>query len=71
MKVWCAAEADTDYLLQFDVYCGKRQDGTQRGLGHDVVMKLARPLQGRYHHPYFDQKKSSVALMTGLLQEKT
>ena len=71
MKVWCAAEADTGYLLQFDVYCGKRQDGTQRGLGHDVVMKLARPLQGRYHHPYFDQKKSSVALMTGLLQEKT
>ena len=71
MKVWCAAEADTGYLLQFDVYCGKRQDGTQRGLGHDVVMKLARPFLGRYHHLYFDNFFSSVALMTGLLQEKT
>ena len=71
MKVRHAAEADTGYLLQFDVYCGKRQDGTQRGLGHDVVMKLARPYLGRYHHPYFDKTNSSVALMTGRLQEKT
>ena len=71
MKVRRAAEADTGYLLQFDVYCGKRQDGTQRGLGHDVVMKLARPFLGRYHHPYFDKTNSSVALMTGRLQEKT
>ena len=58
MKVWRAAEADTGYLLQFDVYCGKRQDGTQRGLGCDVVMKLARPFLGRYHHPYFDKTNS-------------
>lgn len=71
MKVWCACESATGYLLQFSVYCGKRDGGTHHGLGHDVVMQLAAPFLGKYHHLYFDNFFSSVALLTGLLQEKT
>ena len=54
MKVWCACESATSYLLQFSVYCGKKDGGTQHGLGHDVVMQLAAPFLGKYHHLYFD-----------------
>ncbi|BFZ24894.1 hypothetical protein BsWGS_27933 [Bradybaena similaris] len=50
MKVWCACESATGYLLQFSVYCGKKGSGTQHGLGHDVVMQLAAPFLGKYHH---------------------
>ncbi|BFZ19914.1 hypothetical protein BsWGS_22953 [Bradybaena similaris] len=71
MKVWCACESATGYLLQFSVYCGKKKSGTQHGLGHDVVMQLAAPFLGKYHHLYFDNFFSSVSLMTGLLREKT
>ena len=54
MKVWCACEAKSGYLLQFDVYYGRRADGTEKGLGHDVVTMLATPVFGKYLHLYFD-----------------
>ena len=54
MKVWCACEAKSGYLPQFDVNCGKGADGTEKGLGHDVVIKLATPFSGKYHHLYSD-----------------
>ncbi|KAK7089368.1 hypothetical protein V1264_025076 [Littorina saxatilis] len=71
MKVWCAAESNTGYLLQFEVYTGRRADGTQHGLGHDVVMRLSSPFFGLHHHLYFDNFFSSVTLMTDLLAEGT
>ena len=54
MKVWCACKAKSGYLLQFDAYSGRRADGTEKGLGHDVDMKLSTSFFGKYHHLYFD-----------------
>ena len=39
IKIWCAAESKTGYMLNFSVYTGK-QDNAQHGLGHHIVMNV-------------------------------
>ncbi|GFS03597.1 PiggyBac transposable element-derived protein 4-like [Elysia marginata] len=33
-KIWCLAEAESGYLLNFQVYTGKMEEAPQHGLGH-------------------------------------
>ena len=71
-KVWMAADPTNGYVVNFDVYLG-RKAGFQReyGLGYDVVTTLVRPYLNKNHHIYFDNFFSSVKLFDDLLKKKT
>ena len=49
------------------VYTGKGDD-REGGLGQRVVLDLARKLEGKKYHLYFDNFFCSVSLLTKLLQ---
>lgn len=53
-KMWCRADSSTGYLFQFDLYTGKKQGGSQTGLGESVVLQLCEGLQGVGCEVYFD-----------------
>ena len=71
IKVWMRCDADNAYLSDFEVYLGKRQQPSEKGLGYDVVRRLSRDIEGRYHHLFFDNYFTSVPLLKDLLDEDT
>lgn len=71
IKVWCAAESKTGYLLNFSVYCGKAEEDMPNGLGHHVVMNVAADYLNKCHVFYFDNFFSSLKLAETLLANKT
>lgn len=70
-KIWMIADADTGYVLKFNVYEGKMRNMTEKGLGANVVMQLTENLHHRYHHIYFDNFFTGVDLMLNLLRQGT
>ena len=70
IKIWCAAEAKTGYLLNFAVYTGK-QGGVEHGLGHHVVMNVGVDYLNIYRIFYFDNFFSSIKLAEDLLAQNT
>ncbi|KAK7108475.1 hypothetical protein V1264_016211 [Littorina saxatilis] len=70
VKVWCSADPDTGYLLDFDVYTGKSQTGMKGGLGHHVMTVGKRFLE-KGHHFYHDNFFTSIQLADELLDLKT
>ncbi|XP_005091401.1 piggyBac transposable element-derived protein 4 [Aplysia californica] len=71
IKVWCVAEAETGYMLNFRFYTGKINEPMTDGVGHHVVMNCAADYLGKYHCIYFDNYFSSVRLAEDLLKKKT
>ena len=71
IKVWCAADPSTGYMLNFDVYLGRVMDPMPYGLGYHVVMKLGEEFLDKGHHFYFDNYFSSVNLAKKLEDRKT
>lgn len=71
IKVWCAAESKTGYLLNFSVYCGKSDSELANGLGHHVVMTMGCDYLNQYHVFYFDNFFSSLKLAETLLENNT
>ena len=67
IKVWCRADSHNGYMCEVQVYTGKGDD-TEGGLGQRVVLDLARKLEGKKYHLYFDNFFCSVTLLTTLLQ---
>ena len=71
IKVWCAADSASGYLLDFSVYCGKSETSSGKGLGYDVIMGLGQRFLDRYHHFFYDNFFASVHLVHDLLQRGT
>lgn len=66
IKVWCRADAHNGYMSEVQVYEGK-SDSAESGLGKRVVLDLAKRLEGKKYHIYFDNFFSSVSLLETLL----
>jgi hypothetical protein len=75
IKVWYLADATSKFVYNFEVYCGKNEDGpelaepAQSGAGtgaHNVVVNLVRDLDGRGHVVVCDNFFSSIGLFTEL-----
>ena len=71
IKVWCCAEADSGYLLNFKFYTGKEFDPMPNGVGHHVVLNTAASYLDKKHCIYFDNYFSSVILAEDLLKRDT
>ena len=71
IKVWCAADPRTGYLLEFEVYQGKSVTPIPNGLGYHTVMNLGSRFLGKGHHFFFDNYFASVALAKDLLAQRT
>lgn len=71
IKVWCATDASTGYLLNFSIYTGKVEDPMPHGTGHYIVTQLGERFLGKRHHFFFDNYFSSVQLAEDLLRQQT
>lgn len=70
LKFWMLCTSNFGYTLNFELYCGKK-DGMKRsenGLGHDVVIHMAKSLQNPGHEIYFDRFFTSIPLMLNLMK---
>ena len=50
IKVWVAADSSNGYFSCFEIYIGKKGNGTKHGLGARVVKTLTSDLKGKHHH---------------------
>ncbi|CAG2189437.1 unnamed protein product [Mytilus edulis] len=75
VKFWMLVESVTGYVLQMDVYHGKRFDPTPAGTlqGTNVVMNLMKSsnLLGKGFHVFADSFFASLNLAKKLLRERT
>jgi hypothetical protein len=73
IKTWAIADPGTGYTLDFNVYTGKGQTGTDQthGLGYNVIMELTRPYFNKNHEIIMDNFFSSVDLIVDLLDKDT
>ena len=53
IKVWCAADPRSGFMLNFDIYLGRVRDPLPYGLGYHVVMKVGGPFLDKSHHLFF------------------
>ena len=60
IKVWCAADPRTGYMLEYDAYLGCIKDPMTNGGGHHVINKMGTRFLDKGHHLYFDNFFSSV-----------
>ena len=56
-------------MCEFQIYTGKT-GSTEKQLGARVVKDLTRELVGNYHHVYFDNFFTGMALMISLKKDK-
>jgi len=68
IKVWCRGDSHNGYMCELQVYTGKAES-VEEGLGKRVVLDLARQLEGKKYHLYFDNFFSSVSLLTTLREK--
>jgi hypothetical protein len=72
-KVWCLADSQTGYIMNFEIYTGKATDNTKDilGLGERVVLNLTsiELLKGEKILIAFDNFFTCYTLMTSLLAE--
>ena len=54
------------HLSSFQVYTGKEENTTEKGLGKHVVKDLTEDVKGKHHHVYFDNLFTSLDLMVDL-----
>ena len=55
VKVWVNAEANTGYILNFQVYPGAVDEPSSKGHPHRVVIDLMQEFQGRGREIFFRQ----------------
>ena len=66
IKVWCRADSHNGYLCEFQVYTGAA-GSSEMGLGASVVLDLAKELEGKQYHLYFDNFFTLTSLLSTLL----
>lgn len=69
IKVWVLGDSSNGYFWNFQVYTGKVNTTTEKGLGARVVKDLTSDLKGKYHHAFFDNYFTSVSLLEDLEQD--
>lgn len=66
-KVWALADSSNGYLINFDVYTGKKSSNqTEFGLGENVVLDLTQNLKHKSCCLYFDNFFTSIPLIDKL-----
>ena len=60
----------TGYTVDFDIYLGKAESYSSKGLSFDVVMKLIQPFTFHGDEVYFDNFYTSPALLEELLKHE-
>ena len=68
-KVWCLADSESGYILNFDIYTGKSATTVDGTLGERVVVNLSTVLKDEQFLLAFDNFFTSYKLMTGLLSK--
>ena len=70
IKVWVLGDSSNGYFVDFTVYTRKEGNVAVKGLGFQVVLLLAKQLQGKHHvHVvYFNNFFTSVELLEELLK---
>lgn len=72
IKAWCCAESETGYLLDCDIYLGKKKnDESDYLLGEKVVLNMMKKFFNENHHVFFDNFFTSARLMDQLLEKGT
>ncbi|XP_059162842.1 piggyBac transposable element-derived protein 4-like [Physella acuta] len=71
VKVWCACDSATSYLLDFEFYAGKSDTALPNGLGYHVIWSLGQRFLHKYHHFYYDNFFSSIKLSVDLMTNDT
>lgn len=66
----CGCEKTRGYVCQFQVYAGKRDNITEKNLGHRVVTELTNDLIGKDYILCNDNFFNSVQLMIDLQQHR-
>ncbi|XP_072143441.1 piggyBac transposable element-derived protein 4-like [Dermacentor andersoni] len=70
-KLWVLADSKSGYTVQFNVYTGKREAPSARGLAFDVVTRLAEDYLDQGYIIYLDNFYTSTSLFVHLLERKT
>lgn len=70
-KLWVLADSRTGYTVQFNVYTGKRETPSSKGLAYDVVTRLCEPYLDQGYIIYLDNFYTSPSLFVHLLERKT
>ena len=68
-KYWVIADT-TGYTIDFDVYSGKAERPSDKGLSFDVVMNPVQPFMFQGYEIYFDNFYTSPVLLQELLQSE-
>ncbi|KAL5491023.1 hypothetical protein EMCRGX_G016237 [Ephydatia muelleri] len=69
IKVWVLADSCTGYFFNFSLYTGKEGNKIEQGLCSKVMKTLTTSLKGLYHHVYFNNYFTSIALIEDLLSD--
>ena len=69
IKVWVLGDSSNGYFCNFQVYTGKVNNTTEKGLGARVVKDLTSDLKGKYHHCFFDNYFTSASLLFDLSKD--
>jgi len=70
-KIWKLCDADTAYVLNFDVYTGKQKGKVEVDLASSVAQRLTSGYQGKNHIIIMDNYFTNVPLFLNLLSSST
>ena len=70
-KLWVLADSRNGYTFRFDIYAGKRNTATNRGLTFDVIDNLMQPLLNQGYNMYCDNYYTSPELFNYLFDHGT
>ena len=65
-KMWVRACAN-GYILQFEIYTGKKKSQPEIGLGERVVKDLCETIQGKFFKIYADNYFSFLNLLNDVI----
>lgn len=74
LKLFALCDSITGYLHRMEIYLGKKSpniNASSNGIYFDIVDRLTKHLQGKYHRVIFDNLYTSIPLLLHLLQNKT
>jgi hypothetical protein len=63
VKVWMLCDATNVYLSRFEFYLGQKNNQTEHGLGHNVVMKPTENIQRTNYFVLFDNFFTDLLLL--------
>lgn len=67
-KIWALADSYSGFLLNLDIYTGKKSNGIpEYGLGENVVLYLTKKLKNLFYCVFFDNFFTSIPLIFKLL----